>query len=93
MSADNWGVCPKCLQKKHKTMEDLKSSYGKVSSEEYHRLLKEVNEAEGDLDDATLREDYEIAMLETGVFSIGYSCSCECGFKFNFKHNEAVPIS
>ena len=78
MSADNWGICPKCYQSKFKKMKD---SYGKVSQEEY---LKMINR--NPLLDATLREDYEIWTDKDGTFNIIYNCHCEeCNFTYKYK--------
>ena len=86
MSADNWGICPKCIKAKNKRIEE---AYGKVSRKEYERMLSEINK--NDIGLRTLREDYEIYTDGDGIFSIRYSCRCsDCGFYHTFKHAEAV---
>jgi len=37
MSADNWGICPKCKRE----FETAISPYGKVSEEEYQKWVEE----------------------------------------------------
>lgn len=79
MSADNWGVCPKCG-------ENNLPEYGKVSEAEYKLALKKQ-----ECQEKTLREYYEIGTDKNGVFSVGYYCSCEkCGFEFEFKFEKNV---
>lgn len=85
MSADAWRVCPKCLNKAQKKKE---SSYGKVSEEEYLRVLLELDNLENH-ETETLREDYEIFTDEDGLFYVSYSCSCSvCHFHFEYKHKK-----
>ena len=77
MSADNWGICPKCKQKQE-------SLYGKVSEEEYLKTLNKKNEY-------TLREDYEIYTDENGKFHIDYACSCsKCKFTFEYAFSKNI---
>jgi len=89
MSADNWAVCPKCKingEAEHaKAIEAAETMYGKVSANEYLKLL-EKSKQPAKLDD-TLREDYEIGILSHGRFYASYGGSCEvCGFSYSFKH-------
>ena len=83
MSADNWTDCPKCSKK---LKEQIEQSYGKVSPEEYQKLLKLSSEYQDDLG-----EYYQIYMDYLGELSISYRCSCRrCGFEFKFDHKENV---
>ena len=85
MSADAWRVCPKCLQSSEKKKE---SSYGKVSEEEYLRILVELDSLKDD-DTRTMREDYEIFTDSDGVFYLKYSCNCSvCHFHFEYKYQK-----
>lgn len=100
MSADNWSICPKCVKNRTQELEKKKAeivkNYGKVSSEEYFRLIDSLKKEEVSCsfetkEVLTLREDYEIGISENGEFSVGYSCSCStCAFLFRFKHKEVV---
>jgi len=84
MSANNWGICPKCQQ----LTENEKSSYGKVPEEEYIKLISERKNVSHKY---TLREDYEIWTDDKGLFYISYSCECsKCGFFHNFKHQQQL---
>lgn len=95
MSADNWGICPKCKKANEeadkKRILALGEKYGKVPADEYIRLAKEANKPTH-LEN-TLREDYEIYTNEDGDFYVSYSCFCSvCGYKYNFKHEEQLKI-
>jgi hypothetical protein len=85
MSADNWGICPKC---KKLSKERAKSLYGKASEDEY--LVYFLSEKSKGTKE-TLREDYEIYTDDDGEFSVGYDCSCdECGFSYHFQYKASV---
>lgn len=85
MSADNWTICPNCKR----IQENKTVAYGKVSEEEYLRVLREQ---ETPLK-TTLREDWEVGTDRDGEFYVSYSCRCEeCGFAFEFKHEQKVPL-
>ncbi len=95
MSADNWAICPKCAVLRQKKQDAAKkkamTSYGKVSAEEWFELQKKAHTDE--LLKATLREDYAIG-IQDGAFFVSYGASCrECGFKFNYKHEQDVEIT
>ena len=46
MSADNWAVCPKCVEKAKESLiwmkENAKQAYGKVFPEDYELLLDAI---------------------------------------------------
>lgn len=93
MSADNWRECPGCNKKqlveKEKAKKKADSSYGKVSQEEYLKLLEIANKPIK-LDNS-LREDYSIYVDTDGEFRVSYSCYCEdCSFDFSYGHKEHV---
>jgi hypothetical protein len=88
MSADNWGTCPKCRRLfsiySEKRREEILNSYGKIPEADYLSMRDELARKKAPVD--TLREDYEIGIIN-GVFSIDYSAECsECGFKFRYKY-------
>ena len=96
MSAENWAICPVCKAKNDKAnakrILDAEKKYGKIPSEDYIALAKEVStpiEIE-----ETLREDYGIGVDEVGVFYVDYECRCEkCGSRYTFKHAEPAARS
>lgn len=93
MSADNWRICPKCTGINEAAYEasrkEITESYGKVSAEEYLRLVSIAPKPPIHLE--TLREDYEIGTFEDGEFLVNYSCYCSaCKFEFSFKHKQKI---
>lgn len=95
MIADNWTQCPKCDEKRAadiaKAEKDVESLYGKVSAAEYQAALASVEKKRTAPAQETLREDYEIGIVE-GEFSVSYGASCEvCGWGFEYTHSQAVP--
>jgi len=85
MSADAWRTCPNCLKKAENKKE---VSYGKVSEEEYLRVVLELEDLK-DQEVQTLREDYEMFTDEDGQFYASYSCSCSmCHFSFVYKYEK-----
>lgn len=96
MSADNWGTCPRCLKRAEKAQEAKKNravkAYGKVSPDEYAKLL--LLASEEDAMESTLREDYDIGITEegSGVFYVRYTARCTaCELSFTFNHEEKLP--
>jgi|WetSurMetagenome_2_1015567.scaffolds.fasta_scaffold670545_2 hypothetical protein len=92
MSADNWTYCPKCTEKANIARQAFenkaKTSYGKVSAEEYLRLTEQLNKP--DEREQTLREDYELGIIEN-KFYVSYRASCTaCKFSFTFKEERAA---
>jgi hypothetical protein len=97
MSADNWGICPKCKKtkedEKEKQILEAGKQYGKVPQEKYLELVKIANEPFDREKLRTLREDYDIDITEDGIFSIDYSASCsQCKFKFEHKFEQTVKL-
>ena len=89
MSADNWGICPRCNKEHNEKIGQIQlragEQYGKVSSEKYLKLLECANPLPKI--DPTLREDYEIFTDVEGLFFVSYSCSCnKCNFEHHFEH-------
>jgi hypothetical protein len=97
MSADNWRVCLKCkinAEQEAKALEvDARKSYGDVSAEVYHDLIKKAADFRASMVDPeyTLREDYEVGIYDDGKFFFSYRGSCgTCGFSYSYKHEEQV---
>ena len=92
MSANNWTYCPVCTGEAKAKIEaaevNLTKIYGKVSAEDYMAAVQEARELRksGVADAETLREDYEIGIVD-GEFHVSYRASCGiCNFSFMFKH-------
>lgn len=99
MSADNWGICPKCIRRhddQRAVLEQrLEDDYGKVSREDYKRLEQDVADFPLDHEKTELREDYEFVLFDDGTFYAKYVARCqndECDFEFTFKHQEDVKV-
>lgn len=96
MSANNWRVCPQCKKRaeheKQKRLLAAEKQYGKVSSDEYLRLLDKANKVERLKE--SLREDWEIGTHDDGEFTIYYACHCQsCGFSHEFNHNLQMEMT
>ncbi len=94
MSADHWGICPKCLKAQieiqAKKVQKVNDSYGKVPQEAYMKSLEALQQHKL-IEEFTLREDYDIGIDGNGEFYIDYRASCEkCGFEFGYKHTEVI---
>jgi predicted Zn-ribbon and HTH transcriptional regulator len=95
MSANNWAQCPKCEKKFNESVKmakaNLKNSYGKVEAEAYILASQAVAAMKFD-DRQTLREDWELGIID-GEFYVRYSAHCDkCGFNHEFKKDEVLKI-
>jgi len=95
MSADNWGVCPKCMAKAVRDKDNLKlkidNSYAKIPAEKYLELFNKWKEPIAIKN--TLREDYELGVDADGIFYVDYSCACTtCTFKHLFNDNQQLKV-
>lgn len=94
MSADSWEVCPRCHEKYveecdsfNKKVDDL---YGKIPPEEYIRLLAENDRMQSQEEPRTLREDYELGIIE-GEYYLRYNGTCtKCGWHYEKSIDEKV---
>jgi hypothetical protein len=83
MSADNWTECPQCSKKKIELNKRLDDLYGKISIDEYKKLLDQSKSLDMITSD-TLREDYEQGINE-GIYEVHYEAHCSvCGFTFKY---------
>jgi hypothetical protein len=94
MSANNWGICPRCLAKAEADqmarIAKSRAAYGVLPADEYEELRGQAAEPISPEDFRTLREDYEIGIFD-GTFSINYGSSCKtCGLSHEFKHEEQI---
>jgi predicted Zn-ribbon and HTH transcriptional regulator len=93
VSADNWGICPRCLARLEEETRlvvaeaatAIAESYGTVPLNEHDALranwASKVKDAQDAVETAktasTLREDYEIGTAPDGEFYVIYSCHCQ----------------
>lgn len=81
MSASNWDTCPKCnktrVARDQKLKADAAATYGKLSSDDFLSLLKDVEKKCDEELPTTLREDYELGISCGGIFYVTYGCSCQ----------------
>lgn len=90
MSASNWAVCPRCLERARVARDDAfqhaLSLYGVVPLDEFESARTEA-EAVAVSADAfqTFREDYEIYGASEGTVKVSYSGHCQtCHLGFDF---------
>ncbi len=84
MSANSYSQCPQCelisCQEKKQHQKLVKSSYGKVSQEEYEKLKKQVPKARND----DSLGDYSQMYFQEDKLKIHIEFSCsECGFSIH----------
>ena len=65
-----------------------------MSAENWDICPKCKKNAKKEIEETTLREDYEIYIdKQEGTFHIDYSCSCkECGFSYDFEYTEVLNL-
>lgn len=90
MSADNWAVCPRCLDRakaeREAKFEAARVAYGNVAPEEYERLRAEAQVPVDEDSFRTFREDYEFYGAEKGTITASYSGHCQtCNLNIDFK--------
>jgi hypothetical protein len=95
MSASNWVVCPRCKRRHHaKVVAAIRvadEAYGKVSLEDWKKLVSEADALDTPFGQSTFREDYEIYGAETGEISVSYEGQCAvCRLSLSF--TQSVPI-
>ncbi len=96
MSADSYAICPKCSTASAKLKADAVAAaelaYETKPAREWERLRKIADEIEEP--HQTVREDYEIGLLDDGQFIITYEGSCRaCDFHFKFDYDKPLrPI-
>lgn len=90
MSASNWAVCPRCMEKARAEKAELRAQveagYGVLPIDEFDALRARLAEPIDDEVLSTFREDYEIYGANTGTVKVSYSGSCEvCGANLDFQ--------
>lgn len=71
---------------------DAQKNYGIMKPADYLAAVKKAVEFRQSLEteNRTLREDFELGVDEDGRFKVIFSAGCDCGFLFQFKHEENV---
>lgn len=92
MSADNWTYCPKCSDMRDQAMTKaraaLEQQYGTIPAAEYVAAMRKLDNTPAAK--ASLREDYEIGMVE-GSLVIDYRAHCDnCKFTHTLKSDVRV---
>ena len=94
MSADNWTQCPVCVKRyaaqAAKRIEAAQDMYGKATAAAFIAATEAAERFASSGIDNSMREDYDIGMDDSGVFSVDYRCSCDCGFRGSYKHSESA---
>ena len=96
MSAPPLSTCPQCKAIAERQYVEAKTkadkAYGKVKPAEYQKMLADLPDP-GKLSE-TLREDYELGIMDGGTFYVRYFARCDsCGFNFKFVKDESLPIN
>lgn len=91
MSADNWAICPRCLDRAKAAsaarFQTAVDAYGKVPPDEYERLRSEAQTPIDEDSFQTFREDYEFYGASEGTVVASYSGHCgTCNLGVDFKH-------
>lgn len=100
MSANNWTQCPRCAATEKAKAERLRAEaddqYGKVPAERWKQMDADARKAqvlvESDPgpDGYTLREDYELGIVN-GEFYVRYQAGCsDCDFSYSFTIEEPL---
>lgn len=98
MGADNWAVCPRCLQnaerEKNARTEELRDAYGVLPIEEFDALRAIAEQPIDHEKLLTYREDYEIGILDGDpVFFIRYRGGCKtCGLTHRVESDERLAL-
>jgi hypothetical protein len=96
MSASNWAVCPRCVNRATKLVVELRerafAGYGTLPLAEFDALRSEASKPVDPEDFRTFREDYEFYGVGDGKVTASYSGHCEkCGLDLAFRHSEPIP--
>ena len=95
MSADNWTVCPRCLQKRAEDLRDMDAriaeAYGTEPMEVFEGMRTELATKQAEEMPRTFREDYEFWGASEGVVTASYRGHCStCGLSHKFEHSEPI---
>lgn len=90
MSADNWAICPQCLDgataARDERLRAAADAYGQVPPEEYLSLLAEAETPVEAETFRTFREDYDIDGARDGTIVASYKGRCQvCNIHAEFR--------
>jgi len=90
VSADNWAICPRCLDRaKAEVAAQLavaERAYGNVPAAEYEELRAQAQTPIDPEKFRTFREDYEFFGASEGTIVAGYSGHCgTCSLTVDFR--------
>lgn len=96
MSADSWTYCLKCRRDSEALISDglekLRAQYGKIPEADYLATANALADDAERLPRSTLKENYQVG-IDEDRFLVKYRASCtECGFSFEFDHNEVIEF-
>ena len=96
MSADNWGVCPRCWKKAQteyaSLVASLDSAYGTVPLAVFDDMRKQVQNGLDEEDFLTFREDYEFYVRDE-LLHIRYSGWCQkCGCGIDVEDTRKIDV-
>lgn len=94
MGADNWAVCPQCLDKtvqaRVNALKIAEDSYGKIPAEEFIKRRDEAVAMPLQVKES-LAEYEHLGITPEGLFYIEYNSSCNnCGFSFLYTYDQQV---
>jgi hypothetical protein len=92
MSADNWALCPRCIDNHVKDIKraqaELDASYGKVPLDQFDDMRAGVANLRTSTPAETFREDYEFYGAEDGEVVATYRGHCsKCDLSVRFEHS------
>ena len=95
MSASNWAMCPKCEEKKLKSIATKRQSvaekYGKWPQEKWEEERRATeNWIASQSSVPSLREDWELGIHNGEFYVIYHGCCNKCDFEFHHKHERTV---
>lgn len=97
MSADNWAVCPRCLERAQLLVkqqeEKVMATYGKVPVGEFDASRAAIRRPYA-TQFKTFREDWSVSGAEEGVVTVEYSGCCQnCGLGLEFTHKHEIDTT
>lgn len=96
MSADNWAICPRCLEGGREAHDEavqaVMATYGKIPVDEFDAKRAALPQLDPEKF-RTFREDYEFYGADAGEVVADYSGHCsQCGLGVDFsEHRKFWP--
>lgn len=91
MSADNWAICPRCLEQGREAHDEavqaVMATYGRIPVDEFDAKRAALPQLDPE-QFRTFREDYEFYGAEAGEVVADYSGHCsKCGLGIDFQEH------